>query len=90
MAKRTKPPPPKFKVGDWVTYPMNPTRMFAKITEIRGPLAPGGEQVYGIRWVWDWGEVHKTEAVESALEPSLEPETYPVPRPPEEWARWTG
>ena len=88
MAKRKKPDPPKFKVGDWVTYPLRPDRMHAKVTEVRGALAPRGEQVYRIRWVWDWGEVHEFETVESALEPAAAPEHQPVPLPQESWAQW--
>jgi hypothetical protein len=38
---------PTFKLGDMVKirhYGINP----AKIVELRGPLAPGGKQVYGV------------------------------------------
>lgn len=90
MPKKPKPAPPKFKVGDWATYPRSPGRVLVRVTELRGPLAPGGEQVYRIREVYDWGEVHEFETVESALETSPPPEREPVAKPPEEWGRWTG
>ena len=80
----------KFKVGDWVTYPRYPERAHAKVIELRGPLAPGGEQVYRLRRVYDWGEVHEFELVESDLQPSNPPAHQPVPKPPEEWERWPG
>ena len=89
MAKQ-KPKPTKFKVGDWVSYPWSPERGVAKVIEIRGPLAPGGEQVYRLRRVLDWGEVREFERVESELQPAEPPEREPVPRPEEEWGRWTG
>ena len=89
MAKQ-KLTPTKFKVGDWVTYPRYPERALAKVIEVRGPLAPGGEQVYRLRRVYDWGEVHEFEQVESDLQRAEPPEREPVPRPEEEWGRWTG
>ena len=42
MARKQKPGPTKYKVGDRVTYPMRPTRAQADVIEIRGPLGPGG------------------------------------------------
>ena len=89
MAKQ-KPKPTKFKVGDWVNYPWSPEPGLAKVIEIRGPLAPGGEQVYRLRRVFDWGEVREFERLESDLQLADPPEREPVPRPEEEWGRWTG
>ena len=89
MAKE-KPKPPKFKVGDWVSYPRYPDKEIAKVIELRGPLAPGGEQVYRLRVVEEWGEVREFEILESTLQLSEPPEHQPVPRPEEEWGRWTG
>lgn len=88
MAKQSTPLPTKYNVGDWVTYPRYPARAHAKVIEVRGPLAPGGEQVYRLRRVYDWGEVHEFETVESALEPATAPEHQPVPLPQESWAQW--
>jgi hypothetical protein len=79
--------PAKFKVGDWVTYPTYPMRTRAQVIELRGPLAPGGEHVYRIRHVYDWGEVIEFELPESALEASEPPEHQPQPRPESEWMR---
>lgn len=80
----------KYKVGDWVTYPTHPVRSHARVVEVRGPLAPGGEQVYRIRHVHEWGEVVEFETTESALQASEPPEHQPQPRPESEWALWTG
>ena len=80
----------KFKVGDWATYLTYPVRSHARVIELRGPLAPGGEQVYRLRRVYDWGEVIEFEAAESELEASDPPEHQPQPRPESEWGRWTG
>lgn len=59
----------RFKVGDWVTYPRWPERQRALVIEYRGPLGVGGEHVYRLRRVFDWGEVREFEQPESALEP---------------------
>jgi predicted esterase len=80
----------KFKVGDWVKYPRYPEPAHAQIIELRGPLAPGGEQVNRLRRVYDWGEVHEFEQAESVLVASEAPEHQPQPRPESEWALWTG
>jgi hypothetical protein len=87
---KQKPTPTKFKVGDWVSYPLYPTPGLAKVIEVRGPLAPGGEQVYRLRVVEDWGEVREFEHRESILQPAEPPEHEPQPAPPEQWGRWTG
>jgi hypothetical protein len=89
MSKQ-KPQPTKFKVGDWVSYPFSPTPGLAKVIEVRGPLAPGGEQVYRLRMVEVWGEVREFERRESMLQLAEPPEREPTARPPEEWGRWTG
>jgi hypothetical protein len=80
----------KFKVGDWVTYPTYPMRSHAKVIELRGPLGVGGEYIYRLRHVYDWGEVHEFEAAESNLEASDPPAHQPQPRPESEWGKWTG
>lgn len=87
---RVKLPSTKFKVGDWVTYPTWPVRSHARVIELRGPLAPGGEQVYRARQVYDWGEVIELEFKESELEPADPPEHQPQPRPESEWGNWKG
>lgn len=87
---RVKAAPTKFKVGDWVTYPLQPARAHAQVIEVRGPLAPGGEQVYRVRRVYDWGEVIEFEPPESALEAADPPTHQPEPRPESEWGNWKG
>ncbi len=81
----SKAAPTKFKVGDWVKYPRYPAPIHALVIELRGPLAPGGEQVYRLRRVHDWGEVREFEAVESVLTPSDPPEHQPPPVLDEHW-----
>lgn|GEM_PF-2167759 len=87
---KSKAAPTKFKVGDWVTYPTYPIRSHAQVIELRGPLGSGGEQIYRIRHIYDWGEVIEFELFESALEPSDPPEHQPQPQPEEMWSRWSG
>lgn len=73
MGKTQQPAATLFKVGDWVTYPRRPERSRAQVIEVRGPLGPGGEMNYRLRRIFDWGEVHEFEQLESALEPSTAP-----------------
>jgi hypothetical protein len=39
--------PPVFKLGDWVKI-RHSGRRRGKIIELRGPLAPGGQQIYRV------------------------------------------
>ncbi len=87
---KSKTVPTKFKVGDWVKYPRYPEPSHALVIELRGPLAPGGEHVYRLRRVYEWGEVHEFEQSESELQASDPPEHQPQPRPESEWGQWTG
>ncbi len=64
---------PRFRVGDWVTYPRWPERQRAQVIEYRGPLGVGGENVYRLRRVFDWGEVREFEQAESDLRPAESP-----------------
>jgi hypothetical protein len=90
MGQRKKAEATKFKVGDWVKYPRRPEPAHAQVIELRGPLGPGGEQIYRLRRVYDWGEVVEFELIESDLQPSDPPRHQPQPRPESEWGRWTG
>jgi hypothetical protein len=60
--------PTKFQVGDWVTVPGGVLRRLVQVIERRGPLGPGGEQIYRVRLTDEWGQVEEFEQFESALE----------------------
>ncbi len=50
MAKKKKPSRP-FKLGDLVQIDYYP-QMRGRIIELRGPLGPGGAQIYRVRIPW--------------------------------------
>jgi hypothetical protein len=63
----------KYKVGDWVSIPLWPVRGLAQVIELRGPLGPGGMQIYRLRESTEWGEIREFEQSEDALEPAAAP-----------------
>ena len=65
MAKK-KPSPPLMKVGDRVRIRYYP-HLRARIVELRGPLGPGGAQVYDIR-VQSEPKPYHVEVLEDQLE----------------------
>jgi hypothetical protein len=48
MATKKKKPPQPLKLGDYVKIKYHPD-LRARIVELRGPLGPGGAQVYRVR-----------------------------------------
>ena len=74
------PPAPKFRVGDWVSYYLwrNPPGT-ARVVRQSGPLGVGGEHIYQLREIDEWGQVWEFEQSESALRlasaPALTPAT---------------
>jgi hypothetical protein len=69
----TKTSKPRFKVGDWVSFPFVIRKVFAQIIEDRGPLGFKGRRIYRIRL--------DREATEPDLfeMPEDEMETAPLP-----------
>ena len=80
--------PPRYRVGDWVSYESSPTRARVLIIEDHGPLGRDGEHIYRIRRVLDWGEVKETSLSESHLEPADPPPADAPPPDPAEWGPW--
>jgi hypothetical protein len=66
---------PRFKVGDWVTFPWEPGKVIAKIIEDRGPIGVGGRRLYRIERTWDEGEPDRFEVPEVELIAANRPET---------------
>lgn len=66
---------PKYKVGDWVTYPRIPEPVPVLVIEHCGPLGTDGEHIYRLRRVFDWGEIREFQQPESVLHPTEAPPT---------------
>lgn len=75
MPKPFEGRPPKYKIGDWVEYffQFNDPAPVAQVIRDRGPLGQGGEHVYQLRRVYEWGEVDEFEQSESHLRPAKTP-----------------
>lgn len=65
---------PRYKVGDWVTYPSNPFPIACQVIEHRGPLSHDGVHIYRLRHTSEWGE-----DLFETREDSVQPYTGPVP-----------
>lgn len=48
MAKKKNAPPPTFKLGEYVKI-RHTSFPRARIVELRGPLGPGGVEIYRVR-----------------------------------------
>ncbi|MBI1915830.1 MAG: hypothetical protein HYS12_14015 [Planctomycetes bacterium] len=59
---------PRFKVGDWVSFPFAVETVFAQIIEDRGPLGFKGRPMYRIRLDLTWAEPDMFEMPEDELE----------------------
>ncbi len=83
MTKRptrlTDSPPPKFRVGDWVSYYLwrNPPGT-AQVVRQSGPLGLHGEHIYQLREIDEWGQVWEFEQSESALRLASAPTPVPA------------
>jgi hypothetical protein len=60
-------PPPRFKVGDLVTYIFGDGQVTGRIVEDRGCLGVGGRRLYGIVRETSFGEQRYTELGEDEL-----------------------
>jgi hypothetical protein len=65
--QRIKKTKPRFKVGDWVTFPWEPGKTIARIIEDRGPIGVGGRRLYRIERFWSEGEPDRFEMPEVEL-----------------------
>src|SRR4051812_31105144 len=69
MKSATKSPP-RFRVGDWVSYAFGDGRILGQIVEDRGLLAYRGRRLYGIRIDRSQPYPRTTETPEEELEPA--------------------
>jgi len=67
--RTTKTTKPRFKVGDWVSFPFIIRTVFAQIIEDRGPLGFKGRHIYRIRLDREATEPDLFEMPEESLEP---------------------
>ena len=73
--KKPKGSTPKFRVGDWVSYPYAMGgRTTARIIEDRGPLGVGGRRIYRLRLELPMTDPMEFELSENFLEPATGPE----------------
>jgi hypothetical protein len=66
-----KTPPPKFRLGDWVTFRYGAEQVFAQIIEDRGPLGVNRRRLYRIRFNQDLDEPIAFEMPEDDLEKAV-------------------
>jgi hypothetical protein len=76
---RLKPSPPRFKVGDTVSFRLALDDVHGVITEDRGNLGYGGRRLYGVRFSINPGEELYTEVPEEELFPDMRPDLPYVP-----------
>jgi len=71
-------PPPRFEVGDWVTFPFGVRIAVAQVIEQRGPLiGPERKHLYRIRIDREENEPTLVEIPEDELEPASPPTDRP-------------
>jgi hypothetical protein len=63
--------PPKFRLGDWVTFRYGVRPVFAQIIEDRGPLGADRRRLYRIRVDWDLDESTEFEMPEDEMEKAV-------------------
>ena len=63
-----KASPPKFRLGDWVTFKYGVRPVFAQIIEDRGPLGVGRRRLYRIRLAREFDESPSFEMPEDEME----------------------
>lgn len=59
---------PRFKVGDWVSFPFGAGKAFAQVTEDRGPLGVRRRRLYGVRVEREYTEPDSFEMPEEDME----------------------
>ena len=75
---KTRKPKPRFKVGDWVTFPYGTRNATAQIIEDRGPIGVKGRRLYRIEIHFDDREPSRFEMPEDDLKAS-EPHSKTAP-----------
>lgn len=63
-----KAKPPRFRLGDWVTFRYGVRPVFAQIIEDRGPLGAGRRRLYRIRFDQELNEPIEFEMPEDEME----------------------
>ncbi len=71
--RKTKEPKPRFKVGDWVTFPFGTRNAVAQVIEDRGPIGVKGRRLFRIEITWDDREPDRFEMPEDEMMPAAPP-----------------
>ena len=70
---KTKKPAPKFRVGDWVSFPFGRERATARVIEDRGPLGVNGRWIYRVRLELPLTDPMEFELAEDMVEAATPP-----------------
>jgi hypothetical protein len=71
---KSKSPRPRFKVGDWVSFPYGARTPVALIIEDRGPIGVKGRRLYRIELPIEDCEPDRFEVAEEYMIPATPPE----------------
>src|SRR5947209_3219820 len=61
---------PRFRVGNWVSYPAGFRRSLGQVVEDRGPVGAHGRRLYQLQTDWREEEGKSIEMPEADLEPA--------------------
>jgi hypothetical protein len=75
---RTKEPPPKYRVGDWVRWGIGNGKL-AVVIEDCGPVGLRARRFYRLREYALWTPPQEYELPEDSLQPAERPEKLPEP-----------
>ena len=67
-------PAPRFRVGDWVSFPYGPSKVLAEVVEDRGLLGTQGRRLYRVRPDLGQAEATTFEVLDEDLEAAPAPE----------------
>src|SRR3954465_4682700 len=70
----TSTPAPRFRTGDWVSFPFGTRRVFAQVIEDRGPLGVNRRRLYRVRLDEGEGEPDAFEIPEEDLTAAAPPD----------------
>lgn len=64
---------PRFKVGDWVSFPYGAMTVLARVIEDRGPIGVNGRRLYRIEMPTPEGEADRFEVREENMTAAAPP-----------------